>query len=326
MKKQDSWSSQYRKNKFYENRNKVKDVKITTPFFKENTNPQSIAILLDLEGTTDNINSESKELFLKQLEYLRKKFNAEYVTISVSTHYNNSIKIRKLLTVLANNLPSNIKIGLSFYYGGIYDYNSNKDIPREYGFNQSKINTFKEYYLDNIFAYNIPWFAIIDDGMYDEEYKIFQNKRPMLQALPSNRTASVEKNNFMRIATTTYGFDGVVEILKKYIENIKEMDLQGILENQKNMITHLSSFYLKDKVRVGDYIFLERYFKEGYADSDDYTKIADCIWYKYQEENPSKEDLIHIQNILTIISEELSKKEDHIRLEKIKNVKEKWKI
>ena len=75
MKKQDSWSSQYRKNKFYENRNKVKDVKITKPFFKENANPQSIAILLDLEGTTDNINSESKELFLKQLEYLRKKFN-----------------------------------------------------------------------------------------------------------------------------------------------------------------------------------------------------------------------------------------------------------
>ena len=46
----------------------------------------------------------------------------------------------------------------------------------------------------------------------------------------------------MRIATTTRGFDGVIETLNIYIHSIQKLTHTDILLKQKNMIRHLSSF------------------------------------------------------------------------------------
>ena len=65
----------------------------------------------------------------------------------------------------------------------------------------------------------------------------------------------------MRIATTTRGFDGVIETLNIYIHSIQKLTPTDILLKQKNMIRHLSSFELSDKVKKQDFTYLVQYLQ-----------------------------------------------------------------
>lgn len=125
MKNRDSWNSQYRKRRFYERQELKQEI------LKDSDDncahiPKTIAVMLDLDGTTDFIDDEKAKLFMKQLEIIRRKFGAKLATISISTHYRDSSRMKDTLDILARNLSKNIKLGISFYYGGIYDYDKKK--------------------------------------------------------------------------------------------------------------------------------------------------------------------------------------------------------
>lgn len=329
MKKEDSWSSEFRKKRFYENK-EIKSIKKWDKDFREGNsilyNPLwnydiTIAVMLDLDGTCDNIDDNKASVFIQQLELLRKKFDADYCTISISTHADNPKKIIGVLDILNRNLTENIKIGTSFYYGGKYIYDTKSDIYVHPSFNYRKIDTFISYYVEptkpksvpnlsffqpryvgpakpkpisslsissdnydeqtssdfNSVSFRNKWFAIVDDCIDENTYKKFQKSHPMLLARPSQHYHESYNDNFMSISTTTDGFDGVIEIFDKYIDSINNLDRNEILDTQKNMITHLSWYELKNKILNKDYIFIERYFREGYADFDDYRKILNKI-------------------------------------------------
>lgn len=278
--------------------------------------PKTIAIMLDLDGTCDFIDEEKAKTFISQVEWLREKFEADEATISISTHYTDSVEMRNVLNILSSNLSDGIKIGLSFYFGGIYDYNENRDYLKEYGFNRDKVATFDHYYVNEKSVDN-QWFAIIDDGISDEIYKRYQNKHPMLVCRPTQYDKSdLSKNNFMNIATTTKGIDGVIESLNLYINSIKNLSLKEILEVQKNMIVHLSTWHLIEKAIASDYDFLEKYFKAEVADEDDYLGVLEYLSLSVSRMK-SREEVMYLREIFILMYQHFREVNDQENMYKI---------
>ena len=90
---------------------------------EDNTSGKSVInILLDLDGTCDNIDSDLARIFILKLDKVRRYFNAELTLISISTHYSDPSRIKMILDLLTSNINDKIDIGPNFYYGGIYDY------------------------------------------------------------------------------------------------------------------------------------------------------------------------------------------------------------
>ena len=323
---QNSWVSEYKRKKFLERQKKpVGEMSLhyldTTPL----RFPTELAIMLDLDGTVNFIDLEKAIKFQMQLDGIRQKLDADTVFISISTHYEDSIKMKKVLDIFARTLLPNIKIGMSFYFGGMYDYEKDLDIPCKFGFNRDKVETFDTYYNSTLGRHN-KWLAIIDDGMADDIYMRYQNNHPMLQILPSNSERSVSKNNFMRRATTTTGFDGVLEIMDSYLEDIKDLSSLEILNTQRNMITHLSSYDLVEKIRKRDYPFLERYFEEGYADEDDYQDTLSWLLLTNSDSNLSRGEIVSIGRILDLLMKHNKKKKDESAIKRAYQLQKQFEI
>ena len=264
---------------------------------------KKIAVMLDLEGTIDGINDEKASHFIKQIEKIRKKMKSDVAILSISTHYPQEDKIKKPLEILSRNLEGKVEIGTSFYYGGIYDFQSGKAYKKEFGFNKDKIATFEKYYVDE----NTKWFAIIDDGIEKEIYQKYKNKYPMVLLSPTKRKEEEQKDNFMSYSTQTKAFSGVIEMLDLYLENIKDMSPEEILKRQKEMMIHISSWGLKEKIRKKEYAYIRRYFEEGLADNGDYETTL--FWLGHiEEESLTQEELEEIKRILEIIISEREKK------------------
>lgn len=338
MKRQyNGWVSEYRRKKFIERQKLKKEKKLLKSMQKVNSSNSktsasvildldgisddiddkktelnssnlepSIAIMLDLDGTSDGINDKKAENFISQLDTIRKMFEAKIAFISISTHYNSSYEMKRVLNILSRHLCSNTKIGISFYYGGTYDFDKDEEKERGFSFNSDKVETFDSYFVNSIKTEN-KWFAIIDDRVEDEIFIRYQDRHPMLVALPSQDKRRMSKNNFMRIATTTSGFDGVIEILDLYIKSIKDLTTKQILEKQKNMITHLSSDELMNKIMRKDFMYLIRYFKEGYADEADYE---DALWMLYHNLAPTKEEMEYLKIILEALQKHFEEKKE----------------
>lgn len=296
MKKKDSWDSEFRKKRFYERQSR-KALKKEIESRKGSSSkeiervPSSIAIMLDLDGTADNIDDIKAQKFMTQLEYLIKNFNVDYGTISISTYYRTGAVMTDVLEVLNRNLTDNVKLGFNFFYGGTYDYLQDVEIMRHPEFNSDKVETFTSYYD------NSRWMAIIDDGVASDTYKKYQDKRAMLFCRPSQDESDISDNNFMSIGTTTKGFDGVLEVLDQYIESIKDLDTWDISWKQRMMITHVSSLELVNKIRSRDYYFLNRYFSEGYADDADYKTALE--WLFVFNDEKIDDELVELFDLIT---------------------------
>lgn len=316
MKKQYGWVSEYKRRKFFESQKMNHEKKLQESFSYDtlSKNNKTIAVMLDLDGTIDFIDDEKIKIFIMQLNYLRIKFGAKQAIISISTHHNNSIRIKEILDLISKHINMYIKIGICFYYGGTYDYDKKIDTFKNGNFNYDKVRTFVSYYVNN-HKFDNMWFAIIDDGISKYTYQEFQDIQPMLLARPSQNSFDVLKDNFMSISTLTKGFDGVIELLEKYIKSIEGLTATQVLETQKNMITHLSSFELVNKIWKKDFYFLERYFKEGYADDADYSDTL-LFLGQIKKEQLTKDELLCLKRILELISNYVNaqKKEEDIEI------------
>lgn len=286
---------------------------------KNNDKPKTIAVLLDLEGTSDFIDDEKAKLFVEYLDCIRKQIGADFGTISISTHYHDSSVMRNVLEVLGRNTTNNIKIGLNFYYGGIFDFYNKCDIPQGYSFNRDKIATFEHFYFwdDNI---ENLWFALIDDMIPEDTFTKYQKKHPMFLCRPSQKSCGLKYNCFMHHSTMTKGFDGVLESFDKYINLIDGLSIDQILEKQKNMLVHLAGYDFSAKIRNGEYNYLYRYFNEGFADENDYVDFLQWIFILLPKLDLTKAELVELNSILDLVNKQFVKNNDEQNKEKLKKL------
>lgn len=280
---------------------------------------KTIAIMLDIANTSNNINDDKAQVFMKQVEYLRRKFDADVATISISTHFSDSKEIKYILSVLERNLTENIKIGISFFMGGTYDLESDQEDKYYSDFNKDKVDTFDKYYITNP-ELDTKWFAIIDDNLASSMYKKYQYKYPMLSIRPS--IGNVINNSMMKYDTETYAFDGVIEGMEQYIHSIEDLSVEDILIEQKNFVEPISqSISIITKIKEHDYAYIERYFKEGYATDKDYYDVIRWKNYLYYSNAITKEEYTSLMNILNILLEKFEALNAEHSIESINDLK-----
>lgn len=275
---------------------------------------KTISVMLDASGTSGFIDDKSAQIFVRQLEVLRVQFGADIGTISISTSYNNPNKIRYILDTIARNLTKNIIIGTSFLEWETYDYQKNTTTRQEYGFNSDKVATFDKYYISNP-DYDIQWIALIDDNLYDDVCYQYKETHPIFVCRPSNPETKV---NFMTYDTETKDFDGVIEGLNYYIETIKDMTREDILNYQKHLLSHQD---LKELIKNDDYILLKQFFGGGYANIEDCNEILELFRRKYNWRKPTKEELQDFRDILDFVYTYYEEKNDEMGLLKVNNFK-----
>lgn len=313
MRKKDSWTSEFRKKRFYYNREK-KLLKRDLECFKNEQEsfpsvlkssrvsvPKSIAIMLDLDGTSNWIEDDTAEIFMKQVDTLRKQFGDAKAFICISTHAHGPEPIKRVLDKLAPFAHDNIILGNSFYYGGVYEYPIDTSYTMGGLFNMNKIKTFYDYYLNSEHL-NIGWFAIIDDGITDSVFKTFQHEKPMVVMKPS--CSSISKyNNFMHRETCTDNFYGVIELMDGYIKDVKGMDLWDVLDKQQSMLRHLSNLEINDLIRNRRFYELLTYLKSGETDKEDFKNTYVCLLMESDIEPFGEYYESYIEEILKVLSE-----------------------
>lgn len=280
--KKDSWDSEFRKKRFYENQRrkalneKLEDISSINSILKSRKKtsiPRSIAIMLDLEKTCDKITDKEAEIFMKQVDTLRKQFGNESAYICISTHSSTSTHIKMVFDILNKYRNENIGFGTSFIYGGKYSYSFDSVTPMGFLYNSDKIQTFTDHYLHSL---NVGWIALIDDSLNENVYKSFQHSMPMVGLKPSGKKEDIY-NNFMYRATDTDNFSGVIELMDKYIKDIRGMTLDDIAEEQKKMTRHLSSWELHQLLINYQFEKVIKYLNSGMADADDFKNTYKTI-------------------------------------------------
>lgn len=318
-----SWVSPRKQRQFLERTQNKKKENHYEPFYMQplplNPKVGAIAVMLDIDGTTDNIDDTKATLLMQYFDWLRIKFEAEVCFISVSTHYDDTYRIKRLLEVLSHNLTTNIVLDVNFFMSGTYDYETDSTWTITPYYNLDKIRTFLTYY-KNKGDYQMNWFGFFDDNLDEFADEQFQNSMPALIGRPTARKG--DDRNMMNISTTTRGIEGVLEILANYIDRIKDMTKAEVLECQRNIIYHLPSNILEKKIARRQFAFLEKYFKEGYADDADYEDTVYSLAVMIHIGHLTLEELRHIENTLDFIIEYLKSKNRSNTLEKALKLKQ----
>lgn len=139
---------------------------------------KTISVMLDASGTSNRIDDQSAQIFIRQLEKIRLQFEADIGTISISTSFEEPESIKYILDTLYRNLTGNIVIGLNFLAGATYDYEKYDLDNQGISFNSNKVATFDKYYISNP-EYDNQWFALIDDMLCDDVYRQYRDTYPM---------------------------------------------------------------------------------------------------------------------------------------------------
>ncbi len=326
MKNRYGWVSEYQRKKFLERHGNKKTSSPLSDSFDINLSlidlsperSKAIAVMLDLDGTSTDIDDEGAIMFVRQLDTLRKKFEAETCYISISTHYGDiaDYKIRPVLNCLSRHLIEHIQIGETFYYDGTYSYEENRFYPRRPHFNADKIATFTEYYL-NRDDFDTVWFALIDDNIDENAYRDYRDDKTMLIAKPSAGIENTPADNIMSISTTMKGFRGVLKLLSSYIAEIENLTRSDILTRQRNMNDVLSKRKLHEKILMRDYAFLENYICGNRASDTDYAETIEWLIYTNDRRYPTLEELKHIEKILSHIASHYRARDHEIEAEHV---------
>lgn len=240
----------------------------------------SIVFMLDLDGTISDINNETAKIFMKQVDILRNKFQAERAIIYISSQTLIVEELYKPIEILKQNLLPNQMVGECYHYNGIYNADKNEHYEWK-GINTDKIKTFENRYL--IESADTKFFAIIDDDINSMAGIKFQNDRPFAIVRPSQHFEEyLDDDNLMIYSTLTQGIDGVLEGLGRYIKNIENLSPEEIFETQKKELFSISGTFATWLLQTGQYQLLLQYIVANKVWNENYVMIADGIIREFE--------------------------------------------
>lgn len=298
-----SWVSPYREKKFLESHQKKVEL-LGDGLFKDNRK-RVIAIMLDVQGTIDDIDDEKAKTFMNQLHRLRIKYGANQVLINLSSHMHTANGIVKYLEILHRNLKPNIILDDASYLCGTYNYETGVDEVKEFGYNLRKTEVFEKRYFAK---YKILCHGIIDDSVSTDYIKKFKDSRPVFIIRASQLSESdLSRDNMMCYSTLTDGFDGVLECLNAYLTCIKDIPAYNIVEKQSEELIHLSAYEVKTMCISKNYDLIMRYVSERKLDDDDYERVARELRYILNSDTLDADELTKIRNIIGALESYLGK-------------------
>ena len=279
-----------------------------------NRREKVIVIMLDLQGTLDEMTDENTQIFIAQLNQLRTKFAAQKALINISTHIDIPSKtLDKYMTILDHNLIPHIILDDATYLFGTYNFYTKECQPLKDGQNNyNKTDIFEQRYLNNP-SYDIVWLGLVDDSLNPKYYCKFQNLLPMAEFIPSQiNDANKKYDNLMSISTMTFGFLGVIECLNTYLNNIKDISPTQLLESQKRIISHLEPSDIILLFHNKRYQDILDYLKAGKIDTNDYKEIMQKLHLLLTTTKLTNPELTIIKEIYNHINNYLNPENKHI--------------
>lgn len=303
--KKKTWKSEYQRKKFM-NRKTIEKL--------NNRQERIIAIMLDLQGTLDNMTDETAEIFMEQLTKLKTKFSAHKVLINISTHTDlPSSTLDKYMTILNRHLKPNIILDDATYLFGTYNFYTKECQPllnKQNNYNKTEI--FENRYLGNP-KYDIVWFGIVDDALNPNYFRKFQYHRPMAEFIPSLSNEDNKKyDNLMSISTFTKGFLGVIECFDTYLNSIKDIPSHSLEQAQKAILPYL------DKSDITTLFYNRRYndilasLIANKIDVKDYEDIMRELNLTLSMVEVTEEELSIIKDIFNHIKDHINPQNKHL--------------
>lgn len=258
---------------------------------------KSIVVMLDIRGTLDKMTGDKAIYFFQLLDMIRVFYKADIIKLFFSSFDKNPDGIREYFNIMKDFTPLNMEIGTSYYRYGNYDCLEDKTEYVNDTYNYDKDTLLEENYIND----NVTWFGIFDDKQDAEYVKCFKEVRPMAVFRASlNDSADFENDNIMCYTTSTFGFDGCIENLERYISLLEKHKGEDMVEVQKKALFKLDSstrYNILHKTR--DFELLIRYIQEGMCTQDDYNTIIRFIATDIK--NAPKEDLVIFNKIIELI-------------------------
>lgn len=266
---------------------------------------KKIGFMLDLQRTLDGLSKANSEILFDYLEEYKNKFNADEIVIFLSTS-NDLYSLKYALSILAESLPENIKIGKSFCYEGEYDYYSDtlskdetiKNYPAK--METLKANYFKEDYV---------FICVIDDNFDLMELLPYRDTRALTLLSPSNN--QTYNRGITHFTTTEYAYEGLLNLLKKYLENIKDLSYEEIIEKQikKPIILDeklkIEPFFQRYVYKLNDLILLNKFDSE---DMDEFNRIYNFI---KEIENVPEDIITYLDDAKECLDQDYSSKKNN---------------
>lgn len=303
-----SWISPYREKKFLEahrKKNELLGEELLTD--KRKT---AVVIMLDLQGTIDNIDYGKAQIFMNLLHKIRIKYNANIAIINLSSHMHSADGLIKYLEILHRNLKPNIILGDATYLYGTYNYETGCTEEKGFGYNLRKTEVFENTYFDK---YKVLCHGIIDDSVSADYVTKFKDTKPVFVIRPSqSKPQDLNRDNMMCYSTLTEGFDGVLEGLSSYLEIIKDIPNYGIVFKQREELVHLSALEVKKLCTSKNFDLVLRYVREGKLDEDDYERVARELGWVLKSNTLDISQLIKIKNIIEALGKYLEKDNEYL--------------
>ncbi len=273
-----------------------------------------IAIMLDLQGTIDDMTDETTQIFMEQLTKLKTKFNVHQVLLNISTHTDlPSPTLDKYMSILANNLKPHIILDEATYLFGTYNFYTKEcnPLPNQQN-NYNKTEVFESRYLDNP-QYDVIWFGLVDDYLNPNYFRKFQNHRLMAEFIPSLHDENNKKyDNLMSISSLTPGFLGVIECFATYLNYIKDMTSNSIAETQKALIPYLNDSDIKFLIYNHRYHDIIKYLKSHKINIEDYQVIIRELHLTLEILELTSEELSSIKEIYKLVVPHLNPDNKHL--------------
>lgn len=100
----------------------------------------------------------------------------------------------------------------------------------------------------------------------------FQNDRPVLLVRPSQIEESLKEDNFSCYTSCTFGFDGVIDGMDRYLKRCNDLTSTEIFEEQKKELFMITGDYARELFNNGDYELLLAYVENdkifGYGEKE----------------------------------------------------------
>ena len=289
--------------------------KFMTRYTIEKLNKERVlAIMLDLQGTLDDMTDETAQIFMEQLTKLKIKFSAHKVLLNISTHTDlPSPTLDKYMTILDHNLKPNIILDEATYLFGTYNFYTKRynPLPNNQN-NYNKTEIFEKRYLKNP-KYDVIWFGLVDDALNPNYYRKFQNNMLMAEFIPSLRKTEDKKyDNLMSISSLTPGFLGVIECFNTYLDHLKDIPSHSLEEAQKAILPYL------DKSDITTLFYNKRYkdiltsLIANKIDQEDYKDIMRELHLTLSASEITTEELAIIKEVFYYIESYINIEDQHL--------------
>ena len=260
-----------------------------------------IVIMLDLQKTLDFISDETAAIFMNQISYLRKTFQADEAIVFISSQSEFVGDLYASAAILKANLLENIKLGDCYYYNGSYNPNTSEQ-KVFWQMNENKIQVLKQKYLTDS---TTKFFAVVDDYMRINALNEFQMDRPFLFVRPSQCEDSLKEDHFSCYSSCSFGFDGVIDGIDRYLQQIQSLSAAEIFEMQKQELFMITGAYASQLLEEGKYDLVLQYVENNKIIGYGYHQLSYWIQNYLSNHMVDKNQYEMIMKILASVTEHL---------------------